>query len=110
MVAERRIEGKTSVSSKGQVVLPKAVRDRLGWREGDTLAVEVDNDDRVVLRRDVPERIDPAIARQVADRWAGSLARLRRGKPPLTDDEMHRMVEAAAAEADARTKTKRRSR
>lgn len=39
----------TRVSSKGQVVIPKAVRDRLGLREGDELSVE-ELDDAIVLR------------------------------------------------------------
>ncbi len=40
----------TRISSKGQIVLPKAVRERLGWTEGTELVVEVEGD-RVVLRR-----------------------------------------------------------
>ncbi len=46
---------KTKLSSKGQVVLPKAIRDRKGWTIGSELTVE-DRGDIVVLRRidDVP--------------------------------------------------------
>jgi AbrB family looped-hinge helix DNA binding protein len=39
----------TRLSSRGQVVLPKAVRDRLGLIAGQPLAVEADGE-RVVLR------------------------------------------------------------
>jgi AbrB family looped-hinge helix DNA binding protein len=31
---------KTTLSTKGQVILPKALRERLGWREGTVLEVE----------------------------------------------------------------------
>jgi AbrB family looped-hinge helix DNA binding protein len=40
----------TTVSTKGQVVIPKEIRERLGWEPGTSLEVE-DRGDRVVLRR-----------------------------------------------------------
>jgi AbrB family looped-hinge helix DNA binding protein len=40
---------KTRLSSKGQVIIPKAVRDRHGWATGLELEVE-DRGDAVVLR------------------------------------------------------------
>ena len=40
---------KTRLSSKGQVIIPKAVRDRHGWQPGVELEVE-DRGDAVVLR------------------------------------------------------------
>lgn len=40
----------TKVSDKGQVVVPKAVRDRLGWIPGTDLEV-VETDDAVTFRR-----------------------------------------------------------
>jgi AbrB family looped-hinge helix DNA binding protein len=43
----------TKVSSKGQVVIPKQVRDAHGWREGTELIVE--NTSRGVLLR--PKRV-----------------------------------------------------
>jgi len=39
----------TRLSSKGQVIIPKAVRDRHGWRAGAELEVE-DQGDAIVLR------------------------------------------------------------
>jgi AbrB family looped-hinge helix DNA binding protein len=38
------------MSSKGQVVIPKDIRDRLGLKEGDRIAVE-ETEGRVVLRK-----------------------------------------------------------
>lgn len=38
----------TSVSTKGQVILPKAMRDQLGWSAGTRLAVEYTADGLVL--------------------------------------------------------------
>lgn len=40
----------TKVSSKGQVVIPRRVREELGLNEGETLAV-VGKDDMILLKR-----------------------------------------------------------
>jgi AbrB family looped-hinge helix DNA binding protein len=40
----------TKISGKGQVVVPKATRDRLGWQPGTDLEV-VETGDAVTLRR-----------------------------------------------------------
>lgn len=45
-----RVGGETVLSTKGQVVLPKAVRDHLGWRPGTRLDVE-ERPEGVLLRR-----------------------------------------------------------
>ena len=39
----------TKLSTKGQVILPKQVREQLGWRPGTDLVVETQAD-RVILR------------------------------------------------------------
>ena len=44
---------KTRLSSKGQVIIPKVVRDRHGWTPGVELEVE-DRGDAVVLRPSKP--------------------------------------------------------
>jgi AbrB family looped-hinge helix DNA binding protein len=44
---------KTRLSSKGQVIIPKPVRDRHGWREGTVLEVD-DSGDAVILRASRP--------------------------------------------------------
>jgi AbrB family looped-hinge helix DNA binding protein len=44
-----------TITSKGQITIPKAVRDQLGLREGDRVAFRVVGDGRVVVE---PETID----------------------------------------------------
>jgi AbrB family looped-hinge helix DNA binding protein len=51
---------KTKVSTKGQIVLPKAIRDRRGWGAGAELAIE-ERPEGVLLRaltKAVPTRIE----------------------------------------------------
>ena len=40
----------STLTSKGQVTIPKEIRDRLGLKEGDRLAIELDDQGQVVLR------------------------------------------------------------
>ena len=54
------------VSSKGQIVLPKNVREVLGLREGDRVRVEVE-DDHICIR---------PIQSRAADDWRGWRGRL----------------------------------
>lgn len=44
----------TTLTSKGQMTLPQAVRQRLGLRSGDKLTVRVQDDDTIVLQRKPP--------------------------------------------------------
>lgn len=53
----------TKVSSKGQIVLPKSLRDELEWHSGTPLTVER-SDDTVVLRR--KRDIKPTTVEEVA--------------------------------------------
>ena len=41
----------TTLTSKGQLTLPKAVRDRLGLKPGDKLSCRIAGDDEIVIRR-----------------------------------------------------------
>lgn len=41
----------SKLTSKGQVTIPKPVRDKLGVREGDAVAFEVAEDGQVVVRK-----------------------------------------------------------
>lgn len=64
--------GTTTLTSKGQVTLPKAIRDRLALKQGERLRVSVESDGRVTLER---ERQPPV------DRVCGLLRRLARRRP-----------------------------
>lgn len=71
------------VSSKGQVTVPKAVRDALGIEEGDEILFRVEGN-RAVLAR-VPDFLDlagtirvPAAKRNVA--WDDVIRRTRRSR------------------------------
>ena len=41
----------TTLTSKGQLTLPKAVRDRLGLKPGDKLSCRIAGDDEIIIRR-----------------------------------------------------------
>ena len=49
----------TTITSKGQVTIPKAVRQQLGLRQGTRVVFVVDGD-HAVLRSVVPQRAAPA--------------------------------------------------
>ena len=73
---------RTRLSSKGQVIIPKAVRDRQGWRPGVELEVE-DQADAVVLRLAKP--FPPTTIEQV-------YGCLKYDGPPVTIEEMDEAV------------------
>ena len=85
MVAAREILT-TVVSTKGQVILPKPLRDQLHWHAGTRLMVE-DTADGVLLRP------APAFPPTTIDQVFGSLAY---GGPPLTIEDMDAAVAAEA--------------
>ena len=77
----------TKLSSKGQVVLPKSVRDAHGWGPGTEFVVE-STPDGVRLRAKAPferTRLDEVFA---SVRYAG---------PPKTDEEMDAGIRTAVA-------------
>ena len=61
---DREIET-TKVSARGQVVIPKRAREKLGWRIGDHVIVEV-RGDAVILRKLELE----ALLDEAEDEWA----------------------------------------
>ena len=76
----------TTLSTKGQVILPKAVRDQLGWPVGARLEVEA-LADGVVLRR------APLFAPTSVNAVFGSL---KSARPSLEIEEMDAGVMAEA--------------
>lgn len=76
----------TKVSTKGQVILPKAVRDHRHWKPGTNLVVE-ETEDGVLLRR------APLFASSTIDQAFGMLAYEGEAK---SIDEMTASVQAEA--------------
>jgi len=89
----------TQLTSKGQVVIPKAVRERLKWGAGTRLRVESTDDDAVVLRREAGE----ADLSELIARLSGCLRRYDRD--PLDELEADHRAEI---EADERWLRRRR--
>lgn len=83
----------THLSTKGQVIVPKEIRDRRKWKSGMRLVVE-ERPDGVLLRPESP--FPPTTIEEVA----GSLKHLV--KRPLTIEEMDAAV-SEEAEAQARS-------
>jgi len=74
----------STVTSKGQVTIPKAIRDRLGLAEGDKLEFTLDERERIVAR-----------PRRATGRVEGILREYARAKP-VTVEEMNRAVRERA--------------
>jgi AbrB family looped-hinge helix DNA binding protein len=69
----------TTLTSKGQITLPKAVRDRLALKEGDRLRVAVGSDGRMTLERERRPPIDGVygLLRRLARRRPASILEMR---------------------------------
>ena len=78
-----RLPSKTRVSTKGQVILPKAVRDRHGWTAGTVLEIE-DGPNGVTLK---PARIFPLT------RPEDARGILKYNGPSVSIEDMHRGIE-----------------
>jgi AbrB family looped-hinge helix DNA binding protein len=76
----------TTVSTKGQVILPKSIRQRRNWDAGTRLLVE-DTPDGILLRQ------APAFAPTTPDQVFGLLAT---GRPPVSIEDMEAAVLAEA--------------
>jgi len=84
----------TTVSTKGQVILPKAIRERRNWAPGTRLVVE-DTTDGVLLK------VAPVFAPTRPEDVAGMLA--YRG-PPKTIEEMDAAITAEVKRRRARSR------
>lgn len=81
----------TRLSTRGQVVIPKELREIYRWKEGQELEV-IDTGDGVLLRA--------RKARQVGS-WGdviGCLSHYAEGKPPVTDEQMEAAIRESAVE------------
>lgn len=84
----------TVVSTKGQVILPKAVRDQRGWKPGTKLTVE-QTPDGVLLK---PEPLFPPTTNEEVYgclKWDG---------PPISLEEMDAAITEEVRERDARSR------
>ena len=81
----------TTLSTKGQVILPKAVRESRGWKPGDRLSVEETPDGALLLRLERKPLFPPTRLEDVAGMftWNG---------PRVCDEDMERAAAEGAAE------------
>jgi AbrB family looped-hinge helix DNA binding protein len=82
----------TRLSSKGQIIIPKSLRDRRGWESGTAFEIE-EHEDGLILRplRDFPATTLDEVFGCLA--WDG---------PPLTTEDMD-----AAVAREARRRSRR---
>jgi AbrB family looped-hinge helix DNA binding protein len=61
----------TSISSKGQIVIPKSMRSALGLKEGDLFAASVVNENMIVLKKLSPSMTedDKRTLKKIAASW-----------------------------------------
>ncbi len=78
----------STLTSKGQITIPKEVRDRLGLKEGDRLVFRFDDQGNLLAR---PE------ARSPLGRLSGLLHHLARERP-VTIEEMNEGIKQQAVE------------
>jgi antitoxin PrlF len=64
-IMTEQIEDMVKISSKGQIVIPKCVREKLGLRTGEKLIV-VSRDDEILLRKTKKTTIEE-IAKKIED-------------------------------------------
>lgn len=77
-MADETVIELTRVSDKGQVVIPKEIRDRFNFAEGTKLIV-LATDDAVVLQK-VEAFVGSAQAKEVVERVARRTAKVRPGR------------------------------
>ena len=72
-----------TVAERGQITLPKAVRDALGLTKGSLLRVELDGD-RIILRKNVDDAVSKVRGRFKLDGFATveEALRMARGQSP----------------------------
>ncbi|MBE7218017.1 MAG: AbrB/MazE/SpoVT family DNA-binding domain-containing protein [Caulobacteraceae bacterium] len=73
----------TTLSTKGQVILPKAVRESRGWKPGDRLSVEETPDGALILRLQRKPLFPPTRLEDV-------VGMIKYDGPPVSIEDMHR--------------------
>ncbi len=74
---------KLKVGRKGYIILPKAVREAVGIREGDEVTVEIRNG---ILLKPVRRKLDRNKIRNDLKRYAAKLARIKTTVEPKLGD------------------------
>jgi AbrB family looped-hinge helix DNA binding protein len=77
----------STLTSKGQITIPREVRDRLGLREGDRVVFQFDEQGNLLLRQE---------AHRPLGRLPGLLKHLAQDRP-VTIEEMRAAVKKGAA-------------
>lgn len=83
----------STLTSKGQVTIPKEARDRLGLKVGDRLVFRFDDQGNLLARPEAPNPLG---------RLSGLLQHLA-GNRPVTVEEMNEAVKRHAAERFKKT-------
>ena len=78
----------STLTSKGQITIPKEVRDRLGVREGDRIVFQLDEQGRVVLLPDIQDPLAGLLG----------ILRHRARDRPATIEEMKEAIRNRTAE------------
>jgi len=86
---------RATITSKGQITLPKAIRDRLGLSPGDQVDFQIDNDGSITV----------VSVKRSALRLHGVVGSER--AEPLSIEEMDRAIADRAASEDERIRSDR---
>jgi AbrB family looped-hinge helix DNA binding protein len=92
----------TTLSSKGQLVVPKAMRDRHGWKAGDRIEL-VESGAGVILRA-----VPAAASGQTADKVFAAIDAIvaAHGIAPMGDAEARALAVQALVDADNKTRSR----
>jgi AbrB family looped-hinge helix DNA binding protein len=88
----------TVISSKGQVVIPKSIRDAFGWEHGTQLVVDAD-EFGVTLRPVLTKRARAAEIAKGIEKLSGML--YSPSQTTITEDDIARIVRERAAARNA---------
>jgi AbrB family looped-hinge helix DNA binding protein len=88
------MDEQTVVSSKGQVVIPKALRDAFGWDHGTRLTIAAD-ESGIVLRAAPTKKARVAAIAKGLQSLSGLLGQAQ-SSPTVTDDDIATIVRARA--------------
>ena len=80
---------RTTLSTKGQIVVPGSIRSRLGLRPGDEFSIKLDNGS-IILTPLIPRRFGVTIGIDSVTHLP--VATAERGAPLLTSDEVAELL------------------